>query len=143
MVINKKDIVLFLTAFTVFACSEPQTERLEGVALSDKNDTDLLAESLFCSGSTSVLKDVSVDTYNELMGWQATFERISSNAKQSAMSYSNNDSVLVERRLTEIKQQVQQNINRIDAKDNRTGMKNLVKETLAQCTEFAKTGFAN
>jgi hypothetical protein len=138
MVINKKNLVLLFTAFTVFSCGEPQNERLEGVALSDKNGTDLLAESLFCSGSTSVLKDASVDTYDELMGWQATFERISSNAKQSAMSFANNDSALVERRLAEIKQQVQQNINRIDAKDNRTGMKNLVKETLAQCTGFAK-----
>lgn len=138
MFIHKNKLALLFTAATVFACSEPQDERLEGVALSDKNGSDLLAESLFCSGSTSVLKSASVDTYDELMGWQATFERISSNALQSAISYASNDSALVERRLAEIKQQVQQNINRIDAKNNRAGMKNLVKETLAQCAEFAK-----
>ncbi|MBT0585810.1 hypothetical protein [Alteromonas oceanisediminis] len=135
---NNQWIALVMTSVLVTACSDKtQDERLEGVGLTDEKGESALAESLFCTGTASVLGEAATQT-DTLAKWQETFATIAENASKQAKLHRGEDGAAVDTRLNVIKAQASGNIDRLRDEGQTTKLTELAEETVAQCAHFTQ-----
>ena len=134
MKIQLKYVVLLLTAGFLFSCADK--EESISVGLSDDEGESELAEALFCTGSSEVLKSLDSDEYPIMADWQKVFTEIHQNAQMQANSLKGNDGAAVVSRVNMIRSQTQEALQEFDANQNNEKFDKFIKQTMQQCSQF-------
>jgi hypothetical protein len=122
---------------SLMACSQPaENETKLNVALSEEDDESILAESLYCAGSTRVLSEISATKYPVLAQWKDTFAEIEMTALKKANSMKGEDGAAIERRLGVIVKQTKELIASIEQDQEPRKINELVTQTVGQCAQF-------
>ena len=134
-----KTIAYMGGGFLMAACGKPIDEQSTSNAFINEERSDIQAESIYCAGTATILKDISVDTYSLMEKWQSTFDDIAKNAMSKAKSFKDNGPNTIPSKLKVVEEQVSRTVKNIDVSGNVDEMKTLVMQTVAQCSQFAST----
>nr|WP_136249943.1 hypothetical protein [Ningiella ruwaisensis] len=124
---------LFISALSACSQKDPEVD----IGLSKGEGESRLAEAVFCTASSEVLRSYESNLYQDMDTWHETFNDIYLNAKQEASALEDKDGALIDTRLNTIKSQTSETLNAFEESQNQQKFAEFIEQTMQQCAHFA------